>query len=227
MSAKNHGWRSTLLYNRELRFFGVEHMRRLPASLALPILIVLALSACGSGQPSDESSATPAGQAQASAAAGQSQTSASAEKGRPLHAELVLVDEPSVTADGKNVAVTVKVTNDGSDTFGSASEPHNVNLGAHAVDADGKVIVNDLSRALLPQIAAGASDRVTVLLPIAKVVGYRAQILPVEEGVGWFSDWGTKPLVVGPFTACSSAVAGAVCGASGKPLPVATVNDGQ
>lgn len=137
----------------------------------------------------------------------------------------MLVGEPSVTADAKNVAVTVTVKNDGIDAFGSASQPHNVNLGAHAVDADGKVIVNDLARALLPQIVAGASGRATILLPIAKLIGYRAQILPVEEGVGWFSDWGTKPLEVGPFMACSSVGAGAICDASSKPIPAATVND--
>src|SRR6185437_4724765 len=134
-------------------------MRRLPASFALPILMVLALSACGSGHPSNESSAIPAGeQVHPSAAADQSQASASAEQGRPLHAQLVLVDGPRVTADGMSVAVTVKITNDGSDAFGSASDPHKVNLGAHAVEAHGKIIVNDLSRAPLPQIDAGTSD---------------------------------------------------------------------
>jgi len=226
MIAKVMGGDPLCIYNRELRFVGVEHVRRLPASLTLPVLIVFAPSACGSGQPSDESS-TPSADAQVQtlAAAGQPQASAAAEKDCSLHTELALVDEPSVTADGKNVAVTVTVKNDGIDAFGSAPQPHNVNLGAHAVEADGKIIVNDLSRALLPQIAAGASGRATILLPITKLIGYRAQILPVEEGVGWFSDWGTKPLVVGPFMACSSAGTGSICDASGKALPAATVNN--
>ncbi len=118
--------------------------------------------------------------------------------------------------------MAVSVTNDGATPFGTQATPiHNVNLGAHAVDATGKVVDNDLARGSMPEVAPGATVKATILLPVNKVLGHSAELLPVAESVGWFDQWGTKPLVVGPFGACSGNATGKVCDASGKPLPVA------
>ena len=131
----------------------------------------------------------------------------------------MLIGQPAIAADGKEILVKVNVTNDGPTIFGSFSEPHNVNLGAHSINADGDTVVNDLARGHLPQIAPGKMAGAMILLPISQVLGRRVELLPVEENVAWFDQWGTKPLVIGPFEACASSAIGQVCDVSGKPLP--------
>jgi len=188
-------------------------MRIRHTALILSILSVFALGACGSSQPSDTSAV----------AGEQTKAFAPAAQDGHYHAELVLAGQPAVTADGKDIVVTVNVSNDGVGAFGSATEPHNVNLGAHAVDATGNVVINDLARGHLPQIASGATEKASILLPVSQALSLRVELLPVQEGVNWFDAWGTKPLVVGPFNVCSDAAVGQVCDASGKPLRAAPV----
>lgn len=166
------------------------------------------LAACGSSQPSNSSASVT----------GPSTSSGSAASSGRYHAELVLDGQPKMTADGKNIVVAVNVTNDGAGTFGSTTEPRNVNLGAHAIDAAGKVVVNDLARGHLPQVAPGATEKTSILLPVGESLGRSVQLLPVQEGVGWFDIWGTKPLVVGPFKNCEGTAIGKVCDVSGAPL---------
>lgn len=192
------------------------------APLVLFIMSVFALAACGSGQQEGPSSAS--GSAQTSSAPGSAQTGAtpSAASGGQFHAEMSLVGQPSISADGKSVEVVVAVTNTGTTAFGPETGSHGVTLGAHSIDSDGAIVSQDLARGQLPQIAPGASQQATIQLPVAGVLGHRAELLPVEEGVAWFDAWGTKPLIVGPFEACSNSSVGLVCDASGKPLPVAT-----
>ncbi|MGH8128169.1 MAG: hypothetical protein ACRETC_07345 [Gammaproteobacteria bacterium] len=189
-------------------------MRIRNAAPVLAVLSVFALASCGSSQPGNASAeAGNASQAKVSAPAAQTGN---------YHAQLALAGSPAVTADGKDVVVAVNVTNDGPAPFGTQAAPtHNVNLGAHAIDSAGKVVDNDLARGSMPEVAPGAIVKATILLPVDKLLGHSAELLPVEEGVGWFDQWGTKPLVVGPFEMCSSNAAGKVCDASGKPLPVA------
>lgn len=185
------------------------------ALLALSMLLAFALAACGSSQPGGPSSAPDSVQAEAAS---------SAAPGGQYHAEVALVGHAAVTADGKAVKVMVAVTNDGAGTFGSATGAHGVNLGAHSIDSNGKIVNQDLARGHLPQIAPGATRQVAILLPVAGVLGSRVELLPVDEGVAWFDAWGTKPLIIGPFEACSNRSVGAVCDASGKPLPVAATD---
>lgn len=188
-------------------------MRIRQAIIVLSTLPAFALTGCGSSQ-SGTTSAVSVNTQPVKATAPPAQTG-------HYHAELALAGSPAVTADGKDVLVTVNVTNDGPAPFGTQATPtHNVNLGAHAIDATGKVVDNDLARGSMPEVAPGATVKTTILLPVDKVLGHSASLLPVEEGVGWFDTWGTKPLVVGPFVRCSGNVAGKVCDASGKPLPV-------
>ena len=138
---------------------------------------------------------------------------------RRFHATLELQGRPLLNSNGADILVNVLVTNDGVGPFGSSTPPNGVNLGAHAIDESGKTVVNDLARAHLPQIAPGASARVTILLPIGQLLGYKAEILPVAEGLGWFDKWGTLPLIVGPFNHCKGMTSNMVCEATGKPLP--------
>lgn len=187
-------------------------MQRVP--LIVCALSAMALAACGGGQPN--------GQQPTPSAAAHGQSSAPAAQSGHYHAALALVGQPEVSADGKNVVVTVNVTNDGSGSFGTQATPdHNVNLGAHSIDATGKVLDNDLARGTMPEVAPGATVKATILLPLDKVLGNRVELLPVEEGVAWFDTWGTKPLTVGPFIACRDPSTDKVCDAQGKPLPTA------
>lgn len=187
----------------------MSHLRNVLITFA--IASSLGLAACSSGQQSaDEGASTTNSTSQPAAAQQQYQ------------ATLSLSGDPKVSADSKDIAVTVSVTNTGSAPFGTNISPGvNVNLGAHGIDTNGKIVDQDLARGTLPHIAPGSSASATILLPIDKVLGKSAELLPVQENVAWFDKWGNKPLKVGPFEACSNAAAGKVCDSSGKPLPVA------
>jgi len=161
------------------------------------------------------------GDVSASRRVGPSTAVSSPSSGVLYHASLALAEAPRVTADGKNIVMIVAVTNNGHGTFGSATAPNNVNLGAHSIDASGDIVDNDLARGHLPQIAPGATVNATILLPVASTLGVRVELLPVQENVAWFDQWGTKPLIVGPFKACANSGMGKkVCDTSGAPLPV-------
>lgn len=143
----------------------------------------------------------------------------------PFHAALGLLELPRLEANGREILVTVQVINDGAAAFGSSTSPHGVNLGAHAVNASGNIVENDLARGHLPQILPGDSTSANILLPTDNLIGKRAEIMPVAEGVGWFDKWGTRPLVVGPFERCENGGVTTVCDSAGKPLP--TVSKGS
>lgn len=187
-------------------------MRVRTIAFACSVSAAFALAACGSSQPTSPSAS----------ATGPRTSSGPTTSSGHYQAKLVLDGQPELTADGKNIVVNVNVTNDGPGTFGSTTEPNNVNLGAHAIDAAGKDVANDLARGHLPQVAPGATARTSIQLPVSQTLGHRAEILPVEEGIAWFDQWGTQPLVVGPFKPCTNAAMGAVCDAAGKPLPIAS-----
>ena len=181
-------------------------------SLGAAIVFTFGLAACSSNQgTADQQAAADNGQS----VAGSPSTE------QHYQAKLTLRGEPEISADGADIVVTVNVSNIGAITFGSTTTPNNVNLAAHSLDASGKIIDQDLARGHLPQIAPGAQATATILLPIDKVLNKSAELLPVQENVGWFDKWGTKPLVVGPFNSCSSDSVGKVCDAADKPLATA------
>lgn len=180
----------------------------------MPFAGAFALTACSSSQPSntlsdgDVQSATP-------------MTMSQEER---LHAALVLDGQPALAADSKKIVVVAKVTNDGPCAFGSDTKPTQVNLGARATDNAGNVLVNDLARGHLPQIAPDATEKASILLPVAQTLGHSVALLPVQENVGWFDVWGTKPMIVGPFPSCTDASTGNICNASGAPLPATSTS---
>lgn len=170
---------------------------------------VFFLSACSDHADSGADQPTTAGTA---AAAPADRLSAD-----QVSVTLTLQGAPTVSVDGKFIDVRVILANHGK-TMLTSTGPNPVNMGAHSVDANGTVIDNDLARAGIPNIARDTQATVTIQLPIDKVLGKRAQILPVQENVAWFDSWGTKALTVGPFNRCTSSVTDKVCGADGKPL---------
>lgn len=179
--------------------------------LSVTVFAIIALSACNSSQDQhvDHATASSGSVAQgADAAVSASQFSA----------QLALHGAPVVSTDGKFIVVTVDLSNNGSAVM-ETKGLNPINLGAHSIDVNGKVISNDLARAALPSpIAPKNHALISISLPADRTLGYRAQILPVRENVGWFDEWGTRPLVVGPFSACGTKARGEICDASGKAL---------
>lgn len=180
-------------------------------SLSIAVFASITLSACSSSQDQHvEPAATNPGSV--------SQGVNAAASTNQLRAQVALHGAPVISADGKFIVVTVDLSNDGSALL-ETKGINPINLGAHLIDASGKVINNDLARAALPSpIASKNNSLVSINLPADKTLGYSAQILPVQENVGWFDKWGTKPLVVGPFNACGTKAQGEICDASGKAL---------
>jgi hypothetical protein len=195
------------------------HRLRSLAMRFVPVLLVsttmfatITLAACNSSQdhPAEPTAASSASAPQ------DTKTAATTDQ---FKAQVALHGTPTVSADGKFIVVTVDLSNDGYATLASTGL-NPVNLGAHSIDAKGNVVRNDLARGALPDpIAPNNHALVSINLPVDKTVGYSAHILPVQENVGWFDKWGTKPLTVGPFNACSDNVQDKVCDASGKALP--------
>lgn len=183
-------------------------------AVACSFAAAFALTACSASQPSNMSSDGN----------GQSAAPMTVSQEEYLHAALVLDGQPALAADGKDIVVVVKVTNDGPRAFGSDTKPNQVNLGAHATDNAGNVLINDLARGHLPQIAPGATEKASILLPVAQTLGHSVALLPVQENVGWFDVWGTKPVIVGPFRSCTDANTGNICNASGAPLPATSTS---
>lgn len=182
---------------------------RIPLTV-LAVSIALMLAACGSGQDQ----AAPQQPATADTAATAPANRLTADQ---VSVQMTLQGAPTLSADGQSINVAVTLANHGKVAL-SSTGPNPVNLGAHSADANGTVIDYELARAGLPDIAPGDQAAVTIQLPVDKMLGKSAQILPVQENVSWFDAWGTTPLVVGPFNSCTSPATGKVCGADGKPL---------
>lgn len=181
---------------------------------ALAITTALALAACSSGQ--DQATTNQP----ATTGTSPAPTAAKPLTADQVNVQMALQGTPALSADGQFVDVTVDLANHGKTTLTSTGlDP--VNLGAHSVDANGTVVENDLARAAIPDTVPSSQATVTIQLPVDKVIGKSAQILPVQEGVSWFDAWGTKPLTVGPFNTCAKPATGKVCNADGMPLATA------
>jgi hypothetical protein len=126
----------------------------------------------------------------------------------------------SVNAANNTLLVPVLVDNKGVVDFDSNANPP-VTLGTQLASPNSKVVQIDFIRTNLGLIKAGSESVISVKLPIAKLVDHEALILPVQEGVAWFSDFGVVPLKVGPFKACGSDSAGGIlCDSNGASIPV-------
>lgn len=187
------------------------------------IATALALSACGPS-PDQNAGQPPASSATAPTPATSAPSTSSNDMDQPLTAAQVKLDviqqgAPMLTADGKSVAIAVKLVNHGSATL-SSTGAHRVHVGAHLIDASGQNTLNDLARADVPSLPPNGQETVTIDVPADKLVGNSVAVLPVQEGVAWFDHWGVQPVMVGPFAACASD-ATKLCDKAGKPLAVA------
>lgn len=132
---------------------------------------------------------------------------ASALTSSQVNVTLSLVGGPTLSADGQTVTATVDISNQGTVTL-SSSGKYPVDLGDHFVDATGKILVNDITRAHIPDIAPGTHAAVAISVPSSGFLGtgQLLQFMPVQEGIAWFDSFGTKPVTAGPYVTPSSPV---------------------
>lgn len=132
---------------------------------------------------------------------------ASALTSSQVNVTLSLVSGPTLSADGQTVTATVDISNQGTVTL-SSSGKYPVDLGDHFVDATGKILVNDITRAHIPDIAPGTHAAVAISVPSSGFLGtgQLLQFMPVQEGIAWFDSFGTKPVTAGPYVTPSSPV---------------------
>ena len=179
------------------------------------IVAALGLVACNSGQ-NGESASTPAASITAAAASAQTGMNEPL-KANDANVELTLQGAPVLSTDGNLLQITVHIVNHGSATLMS-NGAYPVNLGAHLLDSNGRVVDIDLARAPLSEpLPARGYEAVTIKIPADKLGDHSVAVLPVQEGIAWFDHWGMQPLTVGPFIACASD-ATKLCDKSGQPI---------
>lgn len=188
-------------------------MQKTPGYLSVAVLLAgLGLAACTAGNQDNPPAPTAAPGA----------TNSPAGMNVPLTSSQVKISmqlqgSPQVGADGKSLIAAVQLDNQGSTVLVSKGT-YPVTLGAHAADARGEIVVNDLARADIPVTPPGGHAAINIALPLDQSLGHLIQILPVQEAVNWFDQFGVKPLVLGPFQQCADP--GRICGPDGAALTV-------
>jgi hypothetical protein len=163
---------------------------------------------------SSENSDSSTGTSAAGATAGKAFVAAQ------VRAKITLDGAISLNASGDTLRVPVQVDNQGIVDFDSSANP-SVDLGSELADGNNKVVYQDFIRTPLGLIKAGSKATVVVDLPVAKLAGHAVLIVPVQEGVAWFTGFGVEPLHVGPFAACDKqGASGTLCMADGMAIPV-------
>lgn len=136
--------------------------------------------------------------------------------------DLMLQHPPWLSADRRWVYVDVVLVNHGAAVL-SSHGAYPVRLGAKLLDADqagGDLSHGDLPNPLPPK----NSEAMTIRLSAAALIGHRVSLLPVQQGVGRFDQWGTEALTLGPFSKCTQPGSSeqTLCGRGGNPLPSAS-----
>ena len=121
--------------------------------------------------------------------------------GRGFHARIEATGEWESTPDGDELSLPITVTNDGRSFWptgtGDATAPGVVTIWPYLPAADGSDKV-PLARLGLPhQLSSGESIDAEIRIPRAGVVGRsEVGIDLVREGIAWFADYGSSPLIV-------------------------------
>jgi SAM-dependent methyltransferase len=121
------------------------------------------------------------------------------EDGRGFHARIEATGSWETTPDGQELSLPITVTNDGRSFWptvpGNALPPGVVTIWPYLPDDGDKVA---LSRLALPHaLSSGESIDAEVRIPCAGVAGRNEiGIDLVREGIAWFSDYGSSPLIV-------------------------------
>jgi hypothetical protein len=124
------------------------------------------------------------------------------EDGREFVAQIEPTGSSQATPDGQELALAITVTNAGRGFWPSGLGPSfplgTVTLGPYLVAESGQRI--ELARIPLPRsLSPGESVSAEVRIPIASLQGrQQVGIDLVREGIAWFADYGSSPLIV-PF----------------------------
>jgi SAM-dependent methyltransferase len=124
------------------------------------------------------------------------------EDGREFVAQIEPTGSSQATPDGQELALAITVTNAGRGFWPSGPGPSfplgTVTLGPYLVAESGQRI--ELARIPLPRsLSPGESVSAEVRIPIASLQGrQQVGIDLVREGIAWFADYGSSPLIV-PF----------------------------
>jgi hypothetical protein len=140
----------------------------------------------------------------------------------PLTAQLVhitLIANP-IRFDSLHGRIVVPITlrNDGTIPLTPYGD-HAIVLGARLTSETGAVIDQDFARTMFPVSNPGQVVQAEFSVPASQLEGHGLSILPVQEGVAWFDQFGVHPVVEGPFHRCSKAGQPWVCDAA-NPLAV-------
>lgn len=125
---------------------------------------------------------------------------------QPLKADLVHVEltASQIRFDPENDTIIVPLTlrNDGAVPLTPYGN-HAVNLGARLTDEAGKVVNVDYVRTPFPVSLPGQEVQAQFNLAAGQLEGHGLSILPLQEGVAWFDQFGVSPIVEGPFHRCT------------------------
>lgn len=108
-------------------------------------------------------------------------------------ASLTIDRVPSEAAPGSEIVVTADVRNDSPAVWDQAASGP-LRLGNHWLSSDGRMLIQDDGRALLPpRVEPGASCRLCVTVTVPPDPGdYQLEIDVVHEGITWFADRGSR-----------------------------------
>lgn len=124
----------------------------------------------------------------------------------PLNTQLVHIELTAnqIRFDSANDKIIVPLTlrNDGTVPLTPYGD-HAVNLGARLTDETGKVVNVDYARTALPVSVPGQAVQAEFDLAASQLEGHGLSILPIQEGVAWFDQFGVSPVVEGPFHRCT------------------------
>lgn len=133
---------------------------------------------------------------------------------------LAITGTPAFKYDTRSVVIPLEFSDLGPLDFTSNSN-YPIHLGVQLLSTTDSVENGNFLRVPIPDIPAGGKASMTIDLPAAGIDGHRMRILPVQEGVAWFDQFGIQGLTVGPFHACKANDQAWMCDVSGNPLPAA------
>jgi hypothetical protein len=124
----------------------------------------------------------------------------------PLNTQMVHIELMAgrIRFDPQNdrIIVPLILRNDGASPLTPYGD-HAVNLGARLTDKAGKVVNVDYARIPLPVSDPGQAVQAEFNLVAGQLDGHGLSILPVQEGVAWFDQFGVSAVVEGPFHRCT------------------------
>lgn len=121
-----------------------------------------------------------------------------------VRVDITMAGKMLLDQNAQVLRIPIKIKNNSPYEF-SSKGPNPVNIGVHLLSSTGALINLDFYRLEIGDFPSPGSEQIyTLLIPASQLQNNMLQILPVKEGIAWFSDWGVKPLEIGPFSKCGT-----------------------